>query len=690
MIVSCKGKDFKNNIKVISDYVLSEGINNQALKPDYLIHLLSIYLQSLIFYKNNVLRKYIVVLNKKPLIIKFGNSDDTGKEHILDFIEIGGHIVIKIFKDLSNTNVTKKTFEKLQKLLIEVINSKHINFVVKFSIIHSETNDFRQTNDNLLFLIEEELAFQAISNRINLIYYLLKNKDNQQYKDNSDKIFSLFNDYIKFYFKNCIYRNHFIKGINIVDSELDKFNQNNLSDTSDKNELINIILDSLITYNNLFQLISKEVINEYFDDYKKYLNNSNQSKLLSHINFNPNNFSLDDFNFKMVSPGYGNTDLNELTSHIYFVIQVSGNWGDFSIIKDGILIEFKKINNLYDDPIFSMYDSTNLNLNGMPLSIFSDTVGNISTSCQITFNINNFYHPDFEIVNGTVKQYDLSLTKAKHGGKYYPHKDLLVEILYKLKNENKLPFDLKKEDINSSLISNYYILYKNRDKVIDQKIYSITNFNSFYKLKERYFENINRFELENNSSFRDFMNNFEIFNSKQFLEFCYFFLEKTIKKSIEYGGLYKNMWTDKKGELTPILEVKAQLIIYNQIRLLLEMNGVSILREPVSANGSLDFYFHYTLNNKSLKVCVELKNGHHQEVDTGNYKQLSEYINDTGDKEGIYLVLWYKSNNFKKPTKYKSIDDLQKKLDSNPTKGLRIKNMIIDCSNDKISPSKKR
>ncbi|MCZ4695190.1 hypothetical protein DWB61_10160 [Ancylomarina euxinus] len=123
------------------------------------------------------------------------------------------------------------------------------------------------------------------------------------------------------------------------------------------------------------------------------------------------------------------------------------------------------------------------------------------------------------------------------------------------------------------------------------------------------------------------------------------------------------MWTIDNGSNLPISEVSAQRIIDNLISPLAEMKGINISRERVSANGSLDFFFHYTKNGKSFKVCVELKNAHHAKVDQGNCKQLTEYIKDSGNKEGIYLELWYKGEDFPKPVKYASIDELQQILD---------------------------
>ena len=88
-----------------------------------------------------------------------------------------------------------------------------------------------------------------------------------------------------------------------------------------------------------------------------------------------------------------------------------------------------------------------------------------------------------------------------------------------------------------------------------------------------------------------------------------------------------------------------------------------------------------------MNVCVELKNAHHPNLKHGIEVQLPLYIKDIGNKEGIFLVLWYKSDEFDNPTNFNVIKDIEDFLLNNISKKYRIKPLIIDCTK-KISPSK--
>ncbi|PHS32568.1 MAG: hypothetical protein COA92_06770 [Sulfurovum sp.] len=160
----------------------------------------------------------------------------------------------------------------------------------------------------------------------------------------------------------------------------------------------------------------------------------------------------------------------------------------------------------------------------------------------------------------------------------------------------------------------------------------------------------------------------------------------TIKKSIEFSGLSKSLWTNKDGKSIPKKEIDAQAVLYNQIKDIAAIKGIKVLRETVAADGSLDFLFHYTKNDISMNVCVELKNAHHASLIHGIQTQLPLYIKDCGRREGIFLVLWYKSDTFSEPTKYASMQSLKDTLVGEVHERFNIKPLIIDCS-PKISPS---
>jgi len=60
----------------------------------------------------------------------------------------------------------------------------------------------------------------------------------------------------------------------------------------------------------------------------------------------------------------------------------------------------------------------------------------------------------------------------------------------------QIPFDIKREDININLISNHLVNYIDEDNnCIFHKVHTITNLDSYLKVKKRYLEKIAELNL---------------------------------------------------------------------------------------------------------------------------------------------------------------------------------------------------
>ena len=114
----------------------------------------------------------------------------------------------------------------------------------------------------------------------------------------------------------------------------------------------------------------------------------------------------------------------------------------------------------------------------MPTSIFSDAVGNIGNSTIVRITLNEFFHPDFQLVDDRISYIDFEEKEATLGRRYYPHKDRIIGLLRKLHSDHadSLPIDIKREDININLISNYIVNYQDQfGTSIFHKVNTITN-----------------------------------------------------------------------------------------------------------------------------------------------------------------------------------------------------------------------
>ncbi len=610
-------------------------------------------------------------------------------------IEIHASLLREIFEYLAG-HIDLVHFEKLMQITNAVLLHHDVNTDIKISVLNSENNYFKARWHGLVIQIPYKLAVDTIDIRKDFLLQGLKDyiletnfgtKD--EYIKNVESLHKLYEFYSKTYLKLLILNGHFSDIPIYIKHELKKLKK---AEKIDQNRLITFYLSQLVMQNNLFQILDKESIRDIVDQYENYILESGIQLIRDGLEFNPENFEIGDLKLRLVEPDFNGYDVdNEIETVLYFVVPFRLNSdGRRQVLDGGTEIFFETLTSLYRDPIYSFLDELEMNINGMPLTFFSDSVGNLQIATLITIKLPYFYHPHFDLIENHFVEKDFTLEAAQRGGKYYPHKDLIVAKLIEAYALPDFPMEVDQKEITSNFISNYMIAYFSKNgKNIHHELFTITNIDSYLRAKNRYIEEFNKFYMKDELvDINKFIEETRITNSRSFLDFSYKFLELTIKKAIEFGGLHVAFWEDSSGMKIPVRETKAQSIIFNMIRHHAERKGIQISREVEAADGDLDFYFSYNNGTELMKICVELKNAHHAELKHGIETQLPLYIKDVGKKEGIFLVLWYKNDDFRKPKAYSSVKDLDSFLRSQIPARYNIKPLIIDCTK-KISPSKK-
>ena len=160
-------------------------------------------------------------------------------------------------------------------------------------------------------------------------------------------------------------------------------------------------------------------------------------------------------------------------------------------------------------------------------------------------------------------------------------------------------------------------------------------------------------------------------------------INDTLCHNIKYEEGYRVFWRDEACNSQPKNENEIHPFIKSLLKPHCDTKKVSITRENVIANGRIDMTFTYL----DFKICLEVKKAQHPDILTAINTQLSEYMYGEKTRNGIYLILWYKSvRGFNEPKKYDNIDDLKSKLNIND-QNLNIQIIGIDCTKP-ISPSK--
>ncbi len=323
-----------------------------------------------------------------------------------------------------------------------------------------------------------------------------------------------------------------------------------------------------------------------------------------------------------------------------------------------------------------------------PTHTFSD-IFNAENCCEFIIVRKNISTPFHEHSEQEVKEcYEKEREQKMLDGRIKDeHKRFAVKVIYDNFQEIKNHIDLSQEKTNINLFANYQLHYfdENNNKLCSSLVF-FSNPDSFSLAKERY--NLSVFhKLEIYDKIKKIIVNRGMIKTGRDLQYIIFeAIELVLKNNIEDHECYKYFLNDNGS---PKDESDMQALLYALLRSLLNIAGINIAREVQLKGGELDFLCTYTsLDGRNLSVAIELKKAHHLKLLHGLKNQLPQYMNAQQTKYGIFLVLWFKNEQYPLPTNFSSIEELKNKLEKEkPHSKITIENLIIDCTRHK-PPSK--
>jgi len=641
-----------------------------------------------------LLRTYCSLLldprsNSSPFVMRIGSNwyrfsidghDNQGNKKQISLSDGFRSLLNDISADLLNC-LDSTLFESLINLFTAVIQHKGISVDHKFTIINAENGTLKNYYDYYFWNIAEEELNEFLFLRKDFIFHCIKSFHNDNAKlteVNVDSLYDVYQYYMALIIKSYIKYKQFQEAINILFDELKR---------CDDPIIGSFIIWNIILYNNQFLIKKKSEIERLIvDDYSDLILDDKREMILSALKSSLSDIDLRYATFEPGQYDLTGIDIGKAKTEIYATIplrlKIDNSW---ALAFDDIKISFKKIKSPIEDPIFNFLNDFGLNINGVPLSFLSDALQDTENSTLMIVTIDSFDHPDFEIINGQIANIDFDEIEAVWGRKYYPHKERLVKLLRNIyeSDPGNFPFEINKEQINIDLISNYIVNYiDDSGKSFFHKIYTVTNPDSFTKVKTIHLEKVSKLNLGDEFlGIRELMIEGNIVSSSSLREFLLKVIELLVKKPIELRGAYKYLWVDKAMSI-PRSEPDNQPLIKTYLQPHLEAKGIQISRETIAANGSLDYLCSYTREERLYKIGIELKNAHRTDADLihGLTKQLPVYLKDEGTQDGIYLILWFKNANHPLPAKYNTPEELRRTLQEISPDKYRIQVMVIDCT----------
>ena len=181
---------------------------------------------------------------------------------------------------------------------------------------------------------------------------------------------------------------------------------------------------------------------------------------------------------------------------------------------------------------------------------------------------------------------------------------------------------------------------------------------------------------------------YNLSTARELRQYIVYLIETVLTNEIRLKEGYMNFWRDIACT-EPKNETEFQPYISTVLDNYCKVNGVQLTREAREGNGSVDIAFSYTNRDRQLlRVCLEIKKAHHQDVSSAMNTQLPVYMESMGTKEGIYLVIWQKNGSPGKPAGFANEEEMAQRLEALNQYPDNIRVRIINCCKP-VSPSKR-
>ena len=633
-----------------------------------------------------VIRKFYYILYFHDKIdhtykVNIGFETENGKEEV-DLFDRPDIIIQKLFTELKRT-LTLRGLQNLINISNNLLITENIDIFNKIAIVDAENIILGEQIDQFIDTGDEKLVKEFVNLRIEVSLYLIENriKNDDRFNDNIDIPYNIFSKYLQYKINFYIYRNQIFQAYNYLKDELEK---------NEGKKIRKVIIQQLVNLNSSFQIERKSICDEILDNESDLFSEDELKFLKMRIDMKPSTGDILQMKIAHGSISKKSVEGKEIFTIIRFSLsfrsRIKSN--GYKILKNNDRLDFNPLTNRFSDPILKLYK--NIDIGGMGWNFFLDSYAS-ENYCTFAYVIPRFYHPDFTFdEKGDVIETNFSKERAITGREYYPHKELIINSFLDNFEIISEIIEVKKNDIDINLFSNYVVdfLDKKNNSIVYRRLLSITNPDSFTKAKTRFLERLS--ELNLTDAFlpiRKLVDNTPIITDVVLRNFMCSLIDIILKNGVEEHSVYKYFWREENCEMKPLSEPQTQPLIYSHLKAVCDYVGIQLSREVKTGNGSVDFFSSYTYNSNLLKTCIELKNAHNPDLELGLTKQLVEYLKGERTKYGIFLVLWYKGDDFNKPAKFNNIEELKDYLDEKRPKGYKIEIIIIDCSKP-IMPSK--
>lgn len=331
------------------------------LNPDKLINFLHIYFRAVLTYP---LPETIRIIIKSPdhkfYQIEFSGHNKEGDYCIVSLADMSDTLISEVCSYLLKT-ANSDNYNSLIELFTRALLSQSLEKRHKFNIINAENNILKERFSDALLMMPEERVDEVLQVRKKLVYSELSelaqttNSSRSYGDENIEALYGFVFRYVWCKINALIAKNKFVDVFQFLYNELE---------AAEDQKIVVSILNYLVLNNNLFLLEKKETIQDKIVEKKTLIGEENYEHLEEALRFSPEKIDIKTFSLELAdnidgSPfKFNNVDYLKVKTIISFVVPYK-SFKEYVVINSGsdYTIEFIKVNNLFDDPIWASLKS---------------------------------------------------------------------------------------------------------------------------------------------------------------------------------------------------------------------------------------------------------------------------------------------------------------------------------------------
>jgi len=329
--------------------------------------------QAVIFYKAYRSSPNQVCVKGKTYQIDTGLLDESGrklKAELTETIESYLTRILRHFKAEINLPVAID----LANCLAAGMESKGLGFFERAQILNAVSEKFSDRWFNFLRQLPEGPVNRILSAKKGVLIegLSLRAKAGAQKTDLRDLkgLRKSYSTLVDFYYKNQIARNNMAGGFSVLRDELQKICELEAELESSFPTLRVHVAARFIELNNLFVLYPASEV-ESFLELANIEDSEDRERLREEISFDPRQIDIAQMSIQRQDPDFSGKSASNVRTVLHACLPFQEVVSADVNLGNGCRLHIRPLNSLYHDPIFTITDSSNIQIGGAPTPIKS-------------------------------------------------------------------------------------------------------------------------------------------------------------------------------------------------------------------------------------------------------------------------------------------------------------------------------